>query len=107
MMFLRYYKRMAAGDWMVPLYAAIDGFADLKRLGKAGFTVSFAPSAMHKCSVSDPLVLAEDDLAASYFRLVVCLLTERCASMMQHCCSYPMMLAGILSEDQEKANVCF
>lgn len=100
-----YYADCACfGLWCKTMQDTIRTLSDLISMKRIGFNVSFA-SAMEDRPSEDELGV-EDGLANSLWRLRCCVLTERCSSMVMHVGSYPLALAGILSNDPSKAIEC-
>lgn len=107
---MEYYALQAAGHWHVALACTIGLLNDLRSLGSIGFTTSMSP--VHRKALTDdsPEVTAEDNLASTMWRGVVCILSHRCASMSCHSLAYPFVLGGLNSDDpfviQSTFNAC-
>ena len=94
-----YYVAQSSWGWLAPLKDALKALHDLRGLWRAGFTVAFDKASLAKYSETCDEVVSEDSLAASAWRLVACLLTERASSMMAHIDRCPYALALLAADE--------
>lgn len=98
-----WFARMANGEWLDTMRDTVGCLQDLGALSRAGFTTNFTASLRDTCSPTDDAVLSEDTLAGTLWRVVLCLLSERCSTMMRYVGSYPYKWAGVLSKNASRA----
>lgn len=94
---IEWFASMAEGAWLDPMKETVLALKDLDALSRAGFTTAFTTSMRGDMKLAEDLVLTEDRLASTLWRIVLCILSERCSSMTRYVGSYPYKWAAALS----------
>ena len=94
---------LSNGAWLTPLQKMVQRLRNLEELEQAGFRCDFTDASKTKLQPNDAVVVVQDALAKSAWRLCVSVLAQRCYSMQVHHTSFPGLLAGLLSSDDAAA----
>lgn len=100
---LQYYKEMATGRWLQPMYEAAGCLQNWSRFaGVVGLTTSLQASLKKTLSPTSEQVEMENPLCGTIYSLVLNLLSERSCSCQYLSESYPGILGGLLGTDDDQ-----
>ena len=99
---LEYYRANALGSWREPLWSAMETICSLKAFRRVvGLTTEFPAVLKKRYTPDHPTVVAEDNLARTFWNFTSHLLAERAASCQRYSTSYPLLLGGMLGDESE------